>query len=119
MGLDLITFKGNTEIRERAALTLRVFFRDSAAFSDAAPTNVYYRLDDDGSGITLADWTAVAAPVLPTNYVDITLTPEQNRVVNDTRQLERKTISVMADRGLATQQVADYTYAVRNLGWVG
>ena len=119
MALDLITFKGASEIKERAALTLRVYFRDSAAFANAAPTNVYYRLDDDGSGVTLADWTVKTPPVLPTNYVDITLTPEQNRVINETRQLERKTISVMADRGLATQQVADYTYGVRNLGWLG
>lgn len=117
MSLDLITFKGSSEVRERSALTIRAAFRDSQAFANVAPTNVYYRLDDDGTAIVLGDWTPVTPPVLPINYVDIALTAEQNRILTVARELERKTLTIMANRGLATQFVASYTYAVRNLGW--
>lgn len=115
--LDLITFKGPTEIKERSAVTITAAFRDSAAFANAQPTNVYYRLDDDGTGIVLLDWTSVTAPVLPDNDVAIVVTAEQNRILTDARELERKTITVMANRGLVTQFVESYTYAVRNLGF--
>lgn len=118
MSTDLITFRAPTEVRERSALTVRVYFRDTLAAANSAPTNVYYRVDDDGTGIVLADWTLKTAPTLPTNYVDVVVTADQNRVITDAREIERKTISVMVDRGLATQSVASYGYAVRNLGWV-
>jgi hypothetical protein len=116
--LDLVTFRGPYEVRERSAAAVTAAFRDNAARANIAPTNVYYRLDDDGTGLVLVDWSSVTAPVLPTNSVVIAVTPEQNRIVNEARELERKTLTVMTDRGLATQFVASYTYAVRNLGWV-
>lgn len=118
MALDLITFKGPAETKEGSALTIRAAFRDGAAFANVAPTNVYYRLDDDGTGIVLVDWTVKTPPVLPINYVDITLTADQNRILREARELERKTLTVMANRGLSGQFVASYTYAVRNLGWI-
>lgn len=117
MALDLITFKGAAEVREGTAATIRAAFRDAAAFANIAPTNVYYRLDDDGTGIVLIDWTVKTPPVLPINYVDISISAELNRIQHEARGLERKTLTVMANRGLATQFVASYTYAVRNLGW--
>lgn len=116
--LDLITFKGPSEARERSAITIRAAFRDASALVNVAPTNIYYRLDDDSSGIVLADWTVKTPPTLPTNYVDIVITPEQMRCLNESRELERKTLSVMANRGLATQFVASYTFAMRNLAWL-
>jgi hypothetical protein len=116
--LDLITFKGAAEVKERSAMVITVAFRDQAALAKVTPTNLFYRLDDDGSGLVLLDWTAATPPVLPVNSVALTITAQQNRIVNDARELERKTISVMTDRGLATQFVGSYTYAVRNLAWI-
>lgn len=115
--LDLITFTGPYEMRERSAATIRARFRDQAEREGVQPTNVYYHLGDDGTGLVLADWTPVTPPVDPDAHVDIVITPEQNRIVRDSCELERKTLSVMTDRGLATQFVGSYTFAVRNLGW--
>lgn len=113
--LDLITFAGKDEVNERSALSVRVSFNDSDARAKAVPSNIYYRVDDDGTGCNLADWTPVTpVPVLPTNYVDIVVTPEQNRVLRESVVLERKTLTVMVDRDLATQTVNAYTYGVRN-----
>lgn len=116
MPLDLITFRGPTEISERSSCQVTAAFRDSQAFANIAPTNVYYRLDDEG-GCVLVDWTSATPPTLPDNDVAIALTAEQNRILNDSLGLERKTLTVMTDRGLATQFVASYTYGVKNLGW--
>lgn len=119
MALDLITFQGPAaaEVKERSNVVVRALFNDQRAYAKVQPTNVYYRLDDEGSGQMLQDWTSVTPPVLPTNYVDIALTPEQNRILFESRGVERKTLTVMTDRGLSTQFVGSYTYSVRNLGW--
>ena len=116
--LDLITFKGPYELRERSAGTIRAMFRDTAALAGVQPTNVYYRIDDEGTGRVVADWTPVTPPVDPDAFVDIVVTPEQNRIERESVELERKTLTVMTDRGLATQFVGSYVFAVRNLGWI-
>lgn len=109
---DRVTFVGPYETRERSAATFTVTTREGDALFE--PTNLYYRLDDAGTGIMLADWTPAE---LAGHVADIAITPEQNRIVRESQELERKTLSVMVDRGLDTQFVASYTYAVRNLGW--
>lgn len=110
---DRITFTGPYEVRERSAATVSLAFRQGSAA--VVPTNVYYRVDDDGTGLVLADWTPVETPD-STN--DVLITAEQNRNVRDSCDLERRTLSVMVDRGLPTQYVGSWTFAVRNLGWV-
>ena len=118
MALDLIYFKTTSDdIRERSANTIRAAFRDQSTKTNVVPTNIFYRLDDDGTGQVLLDWTSKAVPTLPINYVDIVMTGEQNRILIDARETERKTLSVMVNRGLATQFVASFSYSVRNLGW--
>lgn len=111
--MDRITFQGPYEVRERSAATVSVSFRDGSTL--VVPTNVYYRIDDDGTGLVLQDWSPVS---VPDSTVALAITPEQNRTVRESCELERRTLSVMADRGLATQFVGSYTFAVRNLGWV-
>lgn len=111
--LDLITFAGPLEVRERSSASITVSFRDQAALATIVPTNVYYRLDDE-TGLVLLDWTNKAPPLAA---VVLAITAEQNRNVTPARGIERKTLSVMADRGLATQFAASFEYVVRNLGW--
>lgn len=113
MALDLITFRGPVEITERSSATVTARFRDQAAFADTTPTNVYWRLDDE-SGCEIAGWTSVT----PGESVSIAVSAEQNANRNCARQVERKTLTVMADRGLATQFAAAFAYAVRNQAWV-
>jgi hypothetical protein len=117
MSLDLITFAGPIEVQERSALAIVAKFRDQAALVGVQPTNVYYRLDDEGSDRTLVDWTSVAPPIAPADTVSIAITGDQNRILYESRGIERKVLTVMVNRGLATQFVASYEYAVRNLGW--
>lgn len=117
MGLDLISFTGPDPIKERSASTVTARFNDSAAFAGVQPTNVYYRLDDDGTGVVLQDWTSVPPPIAPANSVAIALTADNNRIINSARDLERRTLTVMANRGLANQFVGSVGYVVRNLGW--
>lgn len=112
MALDLITFAGPTEITERSSTTITARFRDKAAFADQTPTNVYWRLDDE-AGCQIADWTSVT----PGTSVAIAVTGEQNANLNCARQVERKTLTVMADRGLATQFASSFSYGVRNQSW--
>lgn len=119
MALSLITTKGPYELKERSAGTFRVSFRDQDANTNVVPTNCYYRLDDDGTGMVLTEWTPLSPmPVLPINYLDIPITAEQNRNIISSKEIERKTLSVMANRGLATQFVGTYGYSIRNLSWV-
>jgi hypothetical protein len=112
MALDQIVFSGLRQVNERSALTVTARFRDRAAVADVTPTNVYWRLDDE-NGCQLADWTSVT----PASQVSIAVPAEQNRILNCTKPVEQRTLTVMADRGLATQFTVAYYYSVRNLPW--
>lgn len=114
MSVELIAFAGPDAVQQRSTFTLRAKFRDAGAFVDVVPTNVYYRLDDE-SGCVLTDWTALPGPMAAS--MSLVLTGEQNRIIVGARDAERKTLSMMVDRGLATQFVGAWSYLVRNLGW--
>lgn len=110
--MDLIAFRGPTEITERSSAVFTAKFRDSEAFTDETPTNVYWRLDDE-SGCQIADWTSAT----PGEQVSINISGDQNAIRNCARQVERKTLTVMADRGLSTQFAQSFGYGVRNQAW--
>lgn len=110
MAATLITFTGPRSVNERSSLTVTARFRDSSA--DVTPTNVYYRLDAE-DGCQIADWTSAT----PGTTADITITAEQNRILNCLRPSEAKVLTVMADRGLSTQFAQTWRYEVKNLPW--
>ena len=79
---DRVTFTGPYETRERSAATFLVSTREGAAL--AVPTNLYYRLEDDGTGLVLADWTPATLPEEFTGAdLALAITPEQNRIVRE------------------------------------
>jgi hypothetical protein len=113
MSTDTISFRGPTEVTERSSANFTAAFRDSVALAAFTPTNVYWRLDDE-AGAEIAGWTELSPP---DTSVAIAVSADQNAIRNDARGVERKTLTVMADRGLSTQFAQSYSYAVRNLAW--
>lgn len=112
MALSQITFSAPLQVNERSSMMVTARFRDRAAMTDVTPTNAYWRLDDQ-DGCQLTDWTSIS----PATQVSITISGEQNRNLNCSRPSETKILTVMADRGLAGQFTASYSYTVKNLPW--
>lgn len=112
MATDQIAIVGPVELIERSSGNLTAYFRDSQAQAAATPTNVYWRLDDE-SGCEIKGWTAGT----PDTSLAIAVAAEENAIRNDAREVERKILTVMTDRGLPTQFANSFSYAVRNLGW--
>lgn len=96
------------KVNERSSMLVTARFRDRATNLDVTPTNVRYRLDGECGEIT--GWTTAT----PGTTAAITLTSAQNAILNDTRTLEERTLSVAADYGLSTQFIESMTYQVRN-----
>jgi hypothetical protein len=94
-------------INERSSMVVTVNFRDRSTSSGITPTNVSYRIDGDGE---ILGWTSVT----PASEMEITLTPAQTAIQNDSRRVERKTLSVAADYGLDTQFIQTMSFQVRN-----
>lgn len=79
----------------------------------AAPTAITYRIDCLTTGFNVRPWTAVA----PAASVEITLTADDNAIVEESNQRERRRITVVAAYGAGgdDQIVDEYDYEVRNL----
>lgn len=97
-------------VKERSALTVTVYFRDSSDAADT-PTTVDYRIDCLSTKTILADWTSAT----PGTSVVITVTPTQNKIVNHTNAWERRQITVSSDRGLATETRDTAIWLVENI----
>ena len=110
MAADLIVLSMPQRIvNERSALTVTARFRNRAALADVTPTNAYWRVDDDQVG-PITDWTSIT----PATTISIPVTSSTNAILNDTRMLETKILTVMSDRGLTTQYAESMSYQVRN-----
>lgn len=102
----------NRLVTEKSAYTLTAKFYDDAteAWAATTPTTARYRIDD-GCGLTVKDWTALT----PSNSIDISVSSSDNAIVDDSRELESKTLTVQCNSGLSTQWQATFTWQVRNL----
>lgn len=97
--------------KEQSQVIATAKFRDRGTSLPVTPTNVRYRLDCLTTGAVLQDWTAVTTGT----SVNLTLTPTNNRIMNNCNPWERKQLSVAADYGLTTQFVESTTYDVTNI----
>lgn len=100
------------KINERSVMTVVARFRDRSTNLDVTPTNVKYRLDGDCGEIV--GWTTAT----PGTTASIVLTADNTKILNCTRALETKTLSVAADYGLATQFIESMDFQVRNQPYV-
>lgn len=95
-------------INEGSSMVITATFRNRSTSETAVPTNVKYRLDGEHGQIT--GWTDVIASTVAT----ITLSPAQTAIINNSRSVETRVLSVAADYGLATQYIEPMIFQVRN-----
>jgi hypothetical protein len=100
-----------TRVREGSAFTATVAFRTRATAAASTPTSVHYRLDCLTTGEELADWTSVSAA----SSVSIAVTATHTAIQADSNESEVKQLTVVSNRGLATQCVEAQAFVVENL----
>ena len=94
---------------EGQTVTVTADFRADGA--EVLPTTVDYKVECETSRETLIGWTSVT----PAASVSITVAGTANVLINESRRSERKVVTVVADRGLATQFVNAIKYDISNL----
>lgn len=77
----------------------------------ALPTAVTYRIDDLTTGLEIRPNTVAT----PATTVEITLTPEDTRIIGDAYQNQERLITVQAAYGEADMLHDEFTFIVRNL----
>lgn len=97
-------------INEGTTHYLTVEFRDKANVL-AAPTGIFYRIDDVLSGDAVLADTAIGAA----SSVEITITPTQNAIINPFNPTEVKRVTVKATYAGSEAINDEFEYAVFNL----
>ena len=99
--------------KEKSSFALTVYFRDSADAAEA-PTTVDYRIDDIDRRESITGWTSVTPGV----SVSITVTANENRMLNHSFLREKRQITVSADKGLDGETRDTIQWYVENIqGW--
>ena len=97
--------------KERNSFTATAYFRDSSDAADT-PTTVDYRIDDLTTQTAITAWTSATPGV----SVDISITPTENRIIDQSNLWERRQLVVSADRGLSTETRDTVEWKVENIG---
>lgn len=100
-------------INERSSFNVVAQFWDDSTDSWAAdaPTTVHYRIDDAYAG-QVRNWTSIAA----STSVIVPVDSSDTQIYDDTKDIERRTLTIKADSGLSTQYQDSWVFYVRNLG---
>jgi hypothetical protein len=98
------------EYNEGQSFTATFKFFDSS-YVPSSPTTLRYRIDCLTSGITVKDWTTAAA----TQTVNIEVSPDDNKIQNNSNLRERKQMVVQTNYGTSTQGVETKDWDVKNL----
>jgi len=100
-------------VPEKTTAYLTVSFLDKAGAA-AIPSAVTYRID------CLTTNTAILADtaLTPASSIEITLTPAQNAIINQSDALETKRVTVKASYGASDGLNDEYDYLVKNLSGV-
>ena len=96
-------------VDERSSFSATSYFRSGESAS--APTTAHYRIDCLATGTTIVDWTSLSAAV----SITIPVTSANNKIQGGNR-LERKQMTVAADKGTTTETRDVVTWQVRNIG---
>ena len=99
------------EYHERSSFVAKVYFRGSTDAAEA-PTTVDYRIDGLTTNTEIQGWTSAT----PAVQVDLSITPTQNRIVNQRNTWEKRQITVSANRGLADETRDIVMYKILNTG---
>lgn len=101
------------QVNEKSTAYLTITFRDKAGAAQA-PASARYSIHDVGSGEEIRGETEIATPG---STVEITLTPEDNRLLR-AGSSERRRVTVTAEYGSEDAVKAEYAYRVVNLASV-
>lgn len=84
-------------VQEKSSFTATVYFRDADA--STVPTTARYRIDCSTTGEAIRAWTDLT----PAASIEITITPDDNKIVSTQRREERRQITVETNTDLYTQ----------------
>ena len=101
-------------VNEGSSCVVQVSFCDENE-DPVIPTVGTYRIDDVGSGTAICASTAFT-PTAATHNIQISAT--ENRILDATKQQERRLVTVTYQYGAGKQGTGDYTYLVKNLSKV-
>lgn len=95
---------------EGDSFTARFEFYDEDRVA-SSPTTLRYRIDCLTSGNAVRGWTTVTAA----QSVDISVTPDDNAIINDSNRTERKQMVTQTNFDTDTQSVYTTEWDVKNL----
>jgi hypothetical protein len=97
-------------INERTTAYLTVDFRDKAG-ELTIPTSSQYCLDCLATGTVIREFDDLPVD----SSVEITLTPDDNSILDDTNDYETKRVTVKATYGIDDEVTNEFLYNVKNL----
>ncbi len=100
-------------IKEGSAAFFTLTFTDEDNVA-RVPATVAWRLDDvdeDGTLTQIDDWTALIAA----STINLAVPGASNDIIDATKIIEHKLVTIRADVGLATESNNDLQYRVRNI----
>lgn len=100
------------QVNEKSTAYLTVSFKDKAG-APAAPASVTYRVDDATGNTAVRASTALGAAA----SIEITLTKEDNAIVNAANRFETRVVTVIAVYGASDELRDEYRYQIRNLDY--
>lgn len=99
-----------TRIRE-GGLFAHPFTYLNASDVAAVPTTIRYRVDCLTTGRKMRDWTTVSAA----QDITVTLTKDDNAIVDQGDEFEEREVTVQYNAGLSTQQIQRHRWVVENI----
>ena len=103
-----ITIPKNT-VDEGTSFTATAIFRTGDAAD--TPTTARYRIDCASTGKAIRAWTDLT----PGTSIDITITPDDNQIVSNTRSKERRQLTVETNTDLDTQTRERIFWSVKTI----
>jgi len=101
----------STRVNSDSSFTATAYFRDRATAAEDTPTTVEYAVDDQTTGNSITDWTAVSAA----GSVSLSITSTENAIQASHHTRERRRLTVTADRGLSTEVQGVVVWDVYNV----
>ena len=100
-------------VNEKTTSYITISFRDKNG-QLALPAAITYRLDCLSNGTVVLTDTVVA----PATIIEVTMTPNQNAIINNTNSKENKRLTVTASYGASDSITSQYDYEVLNLSGI-
>lgn len=100
-----------TVFDEESAFTATAYFRIRSTKAADTPTTIHYRVDCLSTKTELQAWTSVSAA----SSASIAITRAMNEIQDDTKSIETRQLTVLANKGLTDQATGSVRWKVRNL----